>query len=265
MKKNKIRLIAGALALLLSCSTLFDAAVAVKAAETSGNVSAETFVQEAETTAEELPELEEVRESLDKSEVVAAEDLTLTAGGEFDAESDFTGMTFDKTKVKVSLKDASDENGQKFDANIPGTYQAVYHVEPLSGHPAYQIMRRIIVHAAEPETQSQQEQGGNGNTEDDGSGEDGEADPEPAIEAEAEEIIEEMMDTGVFLSVVPSATTVSRKNVTLEKGEDLYYPSDLGNYLTCKFYVNGKIAYCIESNKATPPSADMLPIFMNRT
>lgn len=256
MKKNKIRLIAGALALLLSCSTLFDAAVAVKAAETSGNVSVETSVQGEEATAEELPELEEVRESLDESEVVVAEDVTLTAGGEFDAESDFTGVSFDKTKVKVSLKDASDENGQKFDASTPGTYQAVYHVEPLSGHPAYQIMRRIIVRAAEPETQSQQEQGGNGNTEDDGSGEDGEADPEPDIEAEAEEIIEEMMDTGVFLSVVPSATTVSRKNVTLEKGEDLYYPSDLGNYLTCKFYVNGKIAYCIESNKATPPFAD---------
>lgn len=100
-------------------------------------------------------------------------------------------------------------------------------------------------------------QGGNDNTKEDGSDEDGEADPDP----EAEEIIEEMMEDGVFLSVVPATTALmtarsTSQSVSLHKGDPLYYPSDLGSYLTCQFTVNGKVAYCIESNKTSPPSAD---------
>lgn len=254
--KIKNRFIAGAMALLIGCSTLFQAAVTVSAAETGGR-SAETNVQEGmaepASTAEELPELEEVLDALDADEIVTAEEINLAAGDTFDPAKDLSGVTFDGSKVKVSFKEAVDDNGQKFDTSAAGTYHAVYCVEPVSGHPSYQVVRRIIVHAAEPETQSQQDQGGQDNTEDEGSGEDGEADPEAAEE------IETMMDDGVFLAVVPYAAATTRaasENVTLEKGETLYYPSDLGSYLTCRFTVNGKIAYCIESNKSSPPSAD---------
>ena len=254
--KIKNRFIAGAMALLIGCSTLFNAAVTVSATETD-NTSAETTVQEgtieAASTEEELPELAEVLDALDADEIVTAEEVNLTVGDTFDPAKDLSGVTFDESKVKVSFKEAVDDNGQKFDTSVAGTYHAVYCVEPVSGHPSYQVIRRIIVNAAEPETQSQQDQGGQNDTEDEGSGEDGEADPEAAEE------IETMMDDGVFLAVVPYAAATTRaasENVSLEKGETLYYPSDLGSYLTCRFSVNGKIAYCIESNKSSPPSAD---------
>ena len=253
MKINKNRFLAGAMALLIGCSTLFNAGVTVSAAETSIQ---ETTV-ETEGMAEELPELSDVLDMLDADEIVTAEDIVLTVGDVFDEESDLTGIIFDDSKVKVTFKDAEDQNGQKFDSSVAGTYHAVYCVEPTSGHPSYQITRRIIVNETEAETQGQQDQGGNDNTKEDGSDEDGEADPDP----EAEEIIEEMMEDGVFLSVVPATTALmtarsTSQSVSLHKGDPLYYPSDLGSYLTCQFTVNGKVAYCIESNKTSPPSAD---------
>lgn len=261
MKINKNRFLAGAMALLIGCSTLFNAGVTVSAAETSDGVTVETSIQETtvetEGMAEELPELSDVLDMLDADEIVTAEDIVLTVGDVFDEESDLTGIIFDDSKVKVTFKDAEDQNGQKFDSSVAGTYHAVYCVEPASGHPSYQITRRIIVNETEAETQGQQDQGGNDNTKEDGSDEDGEADPDP----EAEEIIEEMMEDGVFLSVVPATTALmtarsTSQSVSLHKGDPLYYPSDLGSYLTCQFTVNGKVAYCIESNKTSPPSAD---------
>lgn len=48
----------------------------------------------------------------------------------------------------------------------------------------------------------------------------------------------------------------ARETVHLEKGETIYYPSYIGNYLTCWFTVNGKIAYCLESHRSSPPSGD---------
>ncbi len=261
MKINKNRFLAGAMALLIGCSTLFNAGVTVSAAETSGGVTVETSIQETavetEGMAEELPELSDVLDMLDADEIVTAEDIVLTVGDVFDEESDLTGITFDDSKVNVTFKDAEDQNGQKFDSSVAGTYHAVYCVEPASGHPSYQITRRIIVNETEAETQGQQDQGGNDNTKEDGSGEDGEADPDP----EAEEIIEEMMEDGVFLSVVPATAALmtarsTSQSVSLHKGDPLYYPSDLGSYFTCQFTVNGKVAYCIESNKSSPPSAD---------
>ena len=261
MKINKNRFLAGAMALLIGCSTLFNAGVTVSAAEISDGVTVETSIQETtvetEGMAEELPELSDVLDMLDADEIVTAEDIVLTVGDVFDEESDLTGIIFDDSKVKVTFKDAEDQNGQKFDSSVAGTYHAVYCVEPTSGHPSYQITRRIIVNETEAETQGQQDQSGNDNTKEDGSDEDGEADPDP----EAEEIIEEMMEDGVFLSVVPATTALmtarsTSQSVSLHKGDPLYYPSDLGSYLTCQFTVNGKVAYCIESNKTSPPSAD---------
>lgn len=47
-------------------------------------------------------------------------------------------------------------------------------------------------------------------------------------------------------------------NVTLVKGKKLKYPSNVGNYSTNYFYVNGKIAYCLESPKSSPPDSDYI-------
>lgn len=123
----------------------------------------ETSIQETtvetEGMAEELPELSDVLDMLDADEIVTAEDIVLTVGDVFDEESDLTGIIFDDSKVKVTFKDAEDQNGQKFDSSVAGTYHAVYCVEPTSGHPSYQITRRIIVNETEAETQGQQDPG----------------------------------------------------------------------------------------------------------
>ena len=136
--KIKNRFIAGAMALLIGCSTLFNAAVTVSATETD-NTSAETTVQEgtieAASTEEELPELAEVLDALDADEIVTAEEVNLTVGDTFDPAKNLSGVTFDESKVKVSFKEAVDDNGQKFDTSVAGTYHAVYCVEPVSGHP----------------------------------------------------------------------------------------------------------------------------------
>ena len=46
------------------------------------------------------------------------------------------------------------------------------------------------------------------------------------------------------------------ETVHLNKGRTIYYPDYLGNYLTCLFTVNGKLAYCLESHRASPPTGD---------
>ena len=94
MKINKNRFLAGAMALLIGCSTLFNAGVTVSAAETSDGVTVETSIQETtvetEGMAEELPELSDVLDMLDADEIVTAEDIVLTVGDVFDEESDLT-------------------------------------------------------------------------------------------------------------------------------------------------------------------------------
>lgn len=269
VKGKKKRMLAGALAFLLSCSTLLNTGIpALASGLSTENGQVETVESEAEENAVgTLPKLEEVQEQLADGETVYAEDITIKSGETFDPESDDTGFTKDDEKVKVTFLKAEDESGRAFDANTPGSYQAFYCVEPLSGNPSYQIMRRIVVEAKEGSTQSQQ--GESGQNKEEGSGEDGEADPEPEMpevlteEPEMPDAGAELIDvtpdeeTGMFLSVVPAAMEQERgTNVHLEQGERLPYPSNIGNYSTSYFTVNGRVAYCLESMKASPPSSD---------
>ena len=195
-------------------------------------------------------------------EIVTAEDYALTVGEAFDAEYDYTGLSFDDTKVKVTYKGTKSTDGRQYDHNTTGTFQAVYNVEPVSGNPSYHITRNIIVGVKEPKTQPDDSQGG---TEDESSPEDADAEPEPEIkeqllnEPEMPENAEGTVavndeDNGIFLSVVPASATLSRAAATLVKGEIIAYPASLGNYSTHYFTVNGKVAYCLESSKAAPPS-----------
>lgn len=52
-------------------------------------------------------------------------------------------------KVKVTFLKAEGDSGNSFDFNTPDSYQAFYRVDPLSGNPSYQMMRRIVVEARE--------------------------------------------------------------------------------------------------------------------
>lgn len=288
-KKGRKRLLSGALALLIGCSSFINAGITAWAAEEQGEVVMETEnevgtetehtkseteqvkteadppVNEIETEADEfekLPYLNEVQVAAD--EIVNAADYTIVQGQPFDIQTDFSGLKFVDEKVKVKFLKAMDDNNQPFDGNRQGTYHAFYGVYPVSGNDAYKVGRKIIVTAKEPETQKDTEKGNHEKSES-GSGEE---DPEPEEEVEIKEtepkekepeqveVIAEDNDTGVFLSVVPNSAALTRGiPVNLVKGKYLPYPSQLGNYATNYFYVNGKLAYCLQSDKASPPDS----------
>ena len=76
MKGKKKRLLAGTLALLLSCSTLLNTGITALASEQSEEHAQIQEVKQEEAASETLPELEEVKEQLKEEELVYAEDLT---------------------------------------------------------------------------------------------------------------------------------------------------------------------------------------------
>ncbi len=114
------------------------------------SVSSGVFADE-NNPAEPYPMLEAVRGSLDPDEIVTAEDLTLPYGTGFDAGSDLTGITIpDPGKVRVSFAEAKDDSGVDLMTDRAGTYHAKYHVDVMSGHPSYSIMRNITVELFKP-------------------------------------------------------------------------------------------------------------------
>ena len=238
-KNRKRRWIAGAMTLVLCWSTLISGAGTAFAASESGVGTSGQTVENAET--------QNTSEKAQGTEAkAAAEDITIVQGETFEVEEDFTGITLQDGE-KITLKSAVSESGKTFDCNMADTYLCTYTVTPVKGD-TYEIARKITVKPREAETS-----GNSGKSESSEDSDDGEADPE------AEEVIEEMMEEGVFLAVVSTRAASARaaqENVSLNKGETLYYPSDLGSYLTCRFSVNGKVAYCLQSNQSSPPTAD---------
>ena len=114
------------------------------------SVSSGVFADE-NNPAEPYPMLETVRGSLDSDEIVTAEDLILPYGTGFDAGSDLTGITIpDPGKVRVSFTEAKDDSGVDLMTDRAGTYHAKYHVDVMSGHPSYSIMRNITVELFKP-------------------------------------------------------------------------------------------------------------------
>lgn len=129
------------------------------------------------------PLYEEVKDFLDKDEVVKAEDLELDYGSSFDVKIDFTKIEIpDNLKVKVTFEEAKNEAGEDFDVNKSDTYKAVYYVEPVNQeHPKYQISRKLIVKEApqtEAQTEVQSESQDNGGDSGEETADDGEADSE---------------------------------------------------------------------------------------
>ena len=140
------------------------------------------YAAEPETKIKKYPLYEEVKEMLDADEVVTAKDIELETGTKFDIDCDFTGLEIlDDNKVKVTFHEAKNEAGEDFSTGYADTYKAIYYVEPVSGHPAYQIYRNIMVKeitvqaASEPAGEAATESGENTLSED-ASGDDGEGD-----------------------------------------------------------------------------------------
>lgn len=114
MKGKKKRLLAGTLALLLSCSTLLNTGITALASEQSEEHAQIQEVKQEEAASETLPELEEVKEQLTEEELVYAEDLTIKAGESFDLETDYRGFQKNDEKVKVTFLKAEGDSGQFF-------------------------------------------------------------------------------------------------------------------------------------------------------
>ncbi len=233
----------------------------------------------------EYPALESVRAELAEDEIVMAGDYEIEAGSSFDVEHDFSGMEIQEEKVRVKYHEAKNQSGQDFDTNRSDTYKAIYFVEPASGNPSYHICRNIIVKEqpdasqsesisangqGEQPAESEQEDGEAGNPDPDSENPDA-ATAESMTEAEMEAVIEDMEqseethedaeqiaeDGGVLLYSMDTKTTARRaraatQNVSLVTGQEVFYPTNLGNYSTNIFTVNGRIAYCLESAKGTP-------------
>ena len=63
-----------------------------------------------------------------------------------------------------------------------------------------------------------------------------------------------MLVLAMFLSISASTLTQANAiNASLTWGQEIRYPSWLGNWSTKMCYINGSLAYCLESSKDTPP------------
>lgn len=132
--KGKVKRVLSGMLSVMTILTSFMQPITVLAAET------ETVAYEAE-----YPALEKVMGQLSEDEMVAVQDYEMVAGDSFDVKTDFSGMKIQKEKVGIKFHEAKDRAGQDFDRNRAGTYKAVYFVEPISGNPAYHVIRKIIV------------------------------------------------------------------------------------------------------------------------
>lgn len=244
--------------------------------------------------ASDLPLLSEISTRLTEDEIAMAEDISIEAEANFDIANDLTKILFNEEKVKVIFKNAVTEKLDSFHSDVPGKYQAIYEVYPVRDESlAYQINRMITVKDKEPEGSSKSS--GHNETGEDSDEEAEETDTagssdgsavdetredekqdsdkqftdtpeaeEPAEEPETELVALEDMEDNLFLSVVPARMAAQRStSVSLVKGKTLSYPSNMGNYETNYFYVNGKIAYCLESPKSSPLDADYVAEVLN--
>ena len=230
---------------------------------------------------QQYPELKEVQDSLDPDEIVAANDIELAYGQEFEVEVDLSGIDgVDESKIKIMFHEAKNESGADFDTHTPDTYKAVYVVEPVSGHPSYRISRNITV--KEPETEMQSESSseitvdddsgtGTGDTEQ--SDDDSESHRQNTVDTKTEltvsEVLEQAETNGIDLYAMDAGETVtfmasagnarSSQQVSVTRGTMYRYADyGYGSYLTYQYTVKfGNVsatAYCVQPSKPGPGS-----------
>lgn len=257
----KTRLAAFGLALLMGLSPLGNF-VDVHAAETKN--PSEPVMESAEVS-----ESEQTEKGLDATQqLVTAEDITKDISDkDFMAETCMEGIHYNSEQEDVTLKRIEAEDGSAYHPDQTGSYIATYWVVPKDARDSYSVSRKIILTDTEGQAHTETN-GGQKQKEDTKSEEDSETPVQelPDVEvtvsgeeadAQAARELEEKIEEGEVMMLSGAENIfAARETVHLEKGENLYYPSYIGNYLTCRFYVNGKIAYCLESHRASPPSGD---------
>lgn len=266
-RKLKTRVLAFGLAALMGVSAFAGtpyayAAETEEATELTETISAlETEPQETESQTES-----EVQDrSAEETTSVTAEDIEKEAGDpEFSPETCMEGIHYQPEQEDVTLLTIEGADGKDYDGNQPGKYLATYLVTPKDESVSYTIQRYITLTETEGEAQSQDNGGEHQKTdtesEEDSQSDQQEAETEVTVTAEdaskeamAEEL-EEKIESGEVLVLSAARTFSARSSVNLVQGDTIYYPSYIGDYLTCWYYVNGKIAYCLESQKASPPT-----------
>ena len=169
------RWLAGAMAVMLCCSSFLQTGVFTVSAEAEAEVAQEAMQEPAvvEKTEEEL---------ITETVTDPAFAITIEQGTDFEVEKDFTGLGL-KDGDRAELKKAAMEDGTTFDSGRPGIYKCVYRITPKEGD-SYLVARTITVTEKEPETQA----AGNSGSEESGDSEDPDPLPEqPAVAVEAPE------------------------------------------------------------------------------
>lgn len=257
----KTRLAAFGLALLMGLSPLGNLAD-VHAAETKNP-------SEPVTESAEISEMEQTKEVSEAAKhLVTAEDIRKDISDkDFMAETCMEGIHYNPEQEDVTLECIEAEDGGSYHPDQAGTYIATYWVVPKDARDSYSVSRKIILTDTEGQAHTE-ENGGQKQKEDTNSEEDSETpvqeipDVEVTVSGEdadaqaARELEEKIEDGEVMMLSGAENTFRAKETVHLEKGETIYYPSYIGNYLTCWFTVNGKIAYCLESHRSSPPSGD---------
>ncbi|WP_270605702.1 SpaA isopeptide-forming pilin-related protein [Dorea amylophila] len=250
VKNLKTRIAAFGLAVLMGVSTLS---------------SANAFAAEQTDVGQEVQASEQAVTS-QKEKAVTADDITKEISDEtFAVETSMEGIHYDAKKEDVTLISIQDENGGEYHPDKAGTYIASYMVVPKDQSDSYTISRKVILTDTEGQAHAQ-DNGGEKQKSDTKSEDDSdspvqnytdveiEASGEDASAQAIEELKEDIEEGNVMVLSAAERATSSGSTVTLTKGRTIYYPSYIGNYLTCLFTVNGKIAYCLQSQKASPPS-----------
>lgn len=210
---------------MLTAVTLFTSAVSpmtAMAADISPEEQLAAYVSS-------LPQLEEVADQLDVGELVTAGEYEVEIGAEIDLKSDFTGISYEEEKVKVTFYEAQNEEGEHFSTDHADSYQATYYVEPVSGHSAYRFSRTVIVKepvAESVESQMVTEDASGGKADESASGEEEAVDADSHLEQESgeeviqtEEAFEEELERTQEQETVDPETGVTLSEVMTEAAD----------------------------------------------
>ena len=237
----------------------------ISPAATSAAYAAEEQPTGAEIAIEAQSEAADTADFAETRPQATAEDITKDISDlKFDAETSLEGITYDPEQESVVLSSIEDEDGNGYQKGQTGVFYAQYLVTPKDGSECYTISRTITLTDTEGEAHTQ-DNGGEKQKDDTQSEEDSEEPVPVEITSEEPDVTEEELDTleqdikegdALMLSAADGIATRSRETVHLVQGERIWYPSHWGHYSTSRFTVNGKLAYCLESQKNSPPTGD---------
>ena len=193
-----------------------------------------------------LPQMDEVADQLDAGELVTAATYEVEVGAEIDLKTDFTEITYDNEKVKVTFYEAESEGGQDFSTSHADTYKATYYAQPVSGNQAYRFNRPVIV--KEPMTKESQTEPGGGSG---GEKADTEAESEDADADLSQEMTFETMTTLEAESIAEAISEAATEEAEVVETQDTEE--------TAAEMEDSEVAPTAEAEPETTDTAEALP------